>query len=79
MVLTTVIIKVRKVAVEQPQPRVLVRNSKRSYASGHAFTLRTGSRRLVAGTHVALKQNYCVDDCKCWRLATVQVIAGTAR
>lgn len=78
--LTTVTIKLRKVAVEQPQPSVLVRNSKRSCASGHEFALNTGSRRLVAGTHVALYawELACVELCL-WPqvLATVQLIAVT--
>jgi hypothetical protein len=53
-VLTTVTTTLSKVVVEQPQPRVLVRNSKRSWLAGHTSALKTGSKRLVAGTHVAL-------------------------
>lgn len=50
----TVTITLSKVAVEHPQPRALVRNSKRSCPSGQAPGLNTGSRRLEAGTQVAL-------------------------
>jgi hypothetical protein len=53
-VLTTVTITLSKVVVEQPQPRVLVRNSKRSWLDGQTSGLKTGSRRLAAGTQVAL-------------------------
>lgn len=52
--LTTVTITLSKVVVEQPQPRVLVRNSKRSWLDGQISALKTGSIRLDAGTHVAL-------------------------
>lgn len=53
-VLTTATITLSKVVVEQPQPRVLVRNSKRSWLDGQMSALKTGSIRLDAGTHVAL-------------------------
>lgn len=52
--LTTVTITLSKVVVEHPQPRVLVRNSKRSWLDGQMSALKTGSRRLAAGTQVAL-------------------------
>jgi hypothetical protein len=53
-VLITVTITLSKVVVEQPQPRVLVRNSKRSWLDGQMSALKTGSRRLVAGTQIPL-------------------------
>lgn len=50
--LTTVTIKLRKVAVEHLQPRDLARNSKRSRPVRAGVTS-TRSRRPVAGTHEA--------------------------
>jgi hypothetical protein len=51
---TTVTITLSKVVVEQPQPRVLVRTSKRSWLDGHMSALKIGSRRLVADTQIPL-------------------------
>ena len=40
-----------KVVVEHPQPRALVRNSQRSILWGQTSAVRTGSKRLLTGTH----------------------------
>jgi hypothetical protein len=69
-VLTTVTITLSKVVVEQPQPRVLVRNSKRSWLAGHMSALKTGSRRLVAGTQIPL---YIIWSAKTTRGVSVSV------
>jgi len=51
MVANTVTMTLISVVVEQPQPRALVRNSKRSERRGQILASDTGFSRFVVGTH----------------------------